>query len=543
YATSGGFGGGGPGVNIGGGGAGMGGVLFNMQGTASIVNSTLEGNSATGGSGGTQGEGLGGAIFNLNGSVSLTASTIDANTAAQGGGAVYDLGYDSTTARAASLTVADSILYGSVGGTTDLVGDQPATTTAGANKSTAAVNATAPAIVGSGSGVITGSPSTANPELGPLQNNGGPDETQLPAAGSPALGAGTSCPATDQRGYPRPSSGCDLGAVELAPPTVSITAPASTATYRLDQSVVAGYACADPNGPGLASCTGSVPDGQPIDTSAAGSFTFTVTATSTDGLTTTNTVSYTVASSPPVVSAPPAPAPPAPPPAPSPKPAPAELRLTAHPIAMVPGALPAACRAASGRLRSCTVDAYTHGSTLPVASGRARRIHGVIVLPVKLRLTRRGRLLLARSLRGVEVTLRARGLFVGGRRLARERRVRLFARVQQVQPPGGMFSANTAELTPAGRAFLTRVRRAVRDVRAVRCEGHVALLPGSAYDRQIATELSLARARAACAYLRSLGLRARYSAVGLPPFPQRVSTAPVASLADNRYASLTITHG
>ena len=53
-----------------------------------------------------------------------------------------------------------------------------------------------------------------NPDLGPLQSNGGPTKTAAPLAGSPALGAGENCPATDQRGVARPQNGCTAGAVQ-----------------------------------------------------------------------------------------------------------------------------------------------------------------------------------------------------------------------------------------------------------------------------------------------------------------------------------------
>jgi hypothetical protein len=53
----------------------------------------------------------------------------------------------------------------------------------------------------------------ASPGLGPLADNGGPTRTLLPPAGSPVLGQGTNCPATDQRGRPRPAA-CALGAAE-----------------------------------------------------------------------------------------------------------------------------------------------------------------------------------------------------------------------------------------------------------------------------------------------------------------------------------------
>lgn len=52
-----------------------------------------------------------------------------------------------------------------------------------------------------------------DPKLGQLADNTGPTKTQAPAADSPALGKGTGCPATDQRGRPRASM-CTLGAVE-----------------------------------------------------------------------------------------------------------------------------------------------------------------------------------------------------------------------------------------------------------------------------------------------------------------------------------------
>jgi len=54
----------------------------------------------------------------------------------------------------------------------------------------------------------------ADPMMGDLADNGGPTKTVAPKTGSPAIGAGTSCPATDQTGKPREAAKCTLGAVE-----------------------------------------------------------------------------------------------------------------------------------------------------------------------------------------------------------------------------------------------------------------------------------------------------------------------------------------
>lgn len=74
------------------------------------------------------------------------------------------------------------------------------------------------------------------PDLGPLQNNGGPTLTEVPALASPVLNripTGTTaegttlCPGTDQRGVARPQGAlCDIGATELQLSNIrAITSP------------------------------------------------------------------------------------------------------------------------------------------------------------------------------------------------------------------------------------------------------------------------------------------------------------------------------
>jgi hypothetical protein len=256
-------------MGAGGGGAGMGGAIFNHQGTLTLRNTTLSGNSAKGGAGGGStrlisgagdpGQGLGGGIFNLNGTVALDSSTVAFNTAEQGGGGIYSLGYLGMDAGCggctptAQVTVVNSILAHTFDTVSqgspvaDLTSDRPATVSTGAtNFASSTANVSDHNIVmrsaALGSATISGAPSTTDPwpssygrALLPNTQTPVPAFTPPPThaidRASSAYNTGATTLTTDERGVPRPYGPPDIGAFEftLTTPTLSVQAQPATA--------------------------------------------------------------------------------------------------------------------------------------------------------------------------------------------------------------------------------------------------------------------------------------------------------------------------
>jgi hypothetical protein len=98
------------------------------------------------------------------------------------------------------------------------------------------------------------------------------------------------------------SNTATITVVDRTAPAIRIGSPSDGETLTEGQQIAADYSCADEaNGSGLASCTGTVPNGAAIDTATPGPKTFTVTATDRAGNAATLTRTYTVQAPPPPV--------------------------------------------------------------------------------------------------------------------------------------------------------------------------------------------------------------------------------------------------
>jgi hypothetical protein len=190
------------------------GGIDNGFGPIKIVNSTIAGNSAPGPGG------FGGGFLTFGGPATvatLTNTTITGNTATFGGGLVSF----GPAIRLQSTIVANN------------------RTVAGGISSDGNCNRP---MASSGYNLDSGFTcglhgpgdlSNTDPRLGPLQDNGGPTQTEALLPGSPAIDAValSVCPPppADQRGVARPQgAACDMGAFEFVPNKVSLTANPST---------------------------------------------------------------------------------------------------------------------------------------------------------------------------------------------------------------------------------------------------------------------------------------------------------------------------
>ncbi|MFO0927301.1 MAG: choice-of-anchor Q domain-containing protein, partial [Gemmataceae bacterium] len=200
--------------NVAGAGGGALGVGFGDTNAVTVVNSTISGNTA-GDPNAVEpdSEAVGGGILMLSGRLTLLNVTVTQNRAlyAPGGGLACFGG----TVNLFNTIVADNRGAGE-DPEADLVLDDLFRVNGTVNAQFSLIRAANGAV----NGVNVGNIYNVSPNLGPLQNNGGPTLTHLPLAGSRAINAGNNLLAVglfvDQRGRPRLAGlRVDIGAVEV----------------------------------------------------------------------------------------------------------------------------------------------------------------------------------------------------------------------------------------------------------------------------------------------------------------------------------------
>lgn len=207
---------------------GQGGGVAVDNASLTIVNSTVSGNLVS-----SAGNNEAGGVHTVGpaGFVRLVNTTIAGNTAATGSLPATGGGL-AATPPAPPLTATNTIIAGNRAGS--VARDCQFTTPTPVSHN----NISGDASCGFND---AGSKRNTNPGLGPLMNNGGLTDTRKFGLASAALDSGTTtgCPGADQRGVVRPQRGrCDIGAVELAPPTVSTGAARGVSANQVTSASV-----------------------------------------------------------------------------------------------------------------------------------------------------------------------------------------------------------------------------------------------------------------------------------------------------------------
>jgi hypothetical protein len=228
----------------------LGGII--NSGTLTLINSTVSGNRGRSGIGNS-------------GTLTLINSTVSGNNGVLDGGGIYNSGvanvFNSTITNNQAGDPSLSVTRSGTSGTGGGVFNAPGATfnfqnsIIAGNFETVGIPAPPPintrfvSIPGECDGIINSignnlmtmadctvngsEPILGNPNLGPLQNNGGPTQTHALLSDSPAIDAGDpggcrdefgALLATDQRGFNRPALGCDIGAFELQQATGVVAA-------------------------------------------------------------------------------------------------------------------------------------------------------------------------------------------------------------------------------------------------------------------------------------------------------------------------------
>jgi predicted outer membrane repeat protein len=270
-------------------------LLYASEDGLSLVNDTFDSNQAR----------EGGAVAleasASKGSVSVLNDTIARNTAYVGGG----ISLPNRANRIENTIVADN-----TGVIEPISGGEDCEENAGAGgaKSDAGHNIDSDMTCFGGLGA-PGDHAGVDALLAPLAENGGGLHTDALLSGSPAIaGANASdCPATDERGVPRPATRCDIGAYQTGmAPSITIASPLNGATFTQGQTVTASYSCSAPTGASVTECSGPVTSGATIETSALGAHTFTVNAADSEFVGASRAVTYTVVAATAAVAATPA---------------------------------------------------------------------------------------------------------------------------------------------------------------------------------------------------------------------------------------------
>lgn len=126
----------------------------------------------------------------------------------------------------------------------------------------------------------------------------------------------------------------------------------------------------------------------------------------------------------------------------------------------------------------------------------------------------------------------------GGEKLYAHRYTKIRPATQLVVPSDGLFATDSAVISTVGKRYLQSVAGGLYGAKGVQCIGHTDAQGAAAYNAR----LGLARAKAVCAYLSRLGVKARKTTTSAGEAKPRATNLTAAGRALNRRVELKLSY-
>jgi outer membrane protein OmpA-like peptidoglycan-associated protein len=196
------------------------------------------------------------------------------------------------------------------------------------------------------------------------------------------------------------------------------------------------------------------------------------------------------------------------------------------------------CRVPGATLTRCEIKVYAsvNGKRVLIGTGSAKARGKGSRMQVKVKLNARGRALVNRP-GGVKATFRLNASTTSGKVVASTVARMLPARTFVV-PGSGLFAFGSGELTADGRRYVRSLKDRLAGAKTLTCVGHTDAV-GSP---QANLALGLQRAKATCAALRALGIKAPVRVESAGESRPRATNATAAGRALNRRVEITVSY-
>lgn len=194
------------------------------------------------------------------------------------------------------------------------------------------------------------------------------------------------------------------------------------------------------------------------------------------------------------------------------------------------------CRVPGAAIKKCVIKAYAtvNGKKVLIGTGTTTGTGKSERVAVKVKLNARGRALVNR-VGGVKTSFQLDAT-TGDSRVRAKTVARMLPSRTLVVPGDGLFASGSAELSERGRRYIRALAPQLKEAKALTCVGHTDAVGSPELNK----DLGQRRAEAVCAYVRKLGVKAKWSASSAGETRPRATNATDAGRSLNRRVEIDV---